>query len=179
MFTFKETKNGLQLELKDGQEIDRETKDIYDVSIYATNDPDEVVNAKRPEDVLDEDNEQWAVIRIIVDDRLDTPPKFDGLSNGILTSGFTTRVQTDALIGEVKATDDDLNDRVTFKITSDFTVTPGLPAVDPEIPPFELVDSEKLNTANIKLKFDPQPNFKGHYAFQITATDSGNCIFEF
>lgn len=175
MFDLKETEHGLQLELKDGQEIDRETKDSYDVSIYSTNDPDEVVDDKEPEDVLDGDNDQWAVIRIIVDDRLDTPPKFDGLSNGILTSGFTTRVQTDAIIGEVKATDNDINDRVTFRISSDITVTPGLPPVDPERPPFVLVKSVKKNTANITLKFDPQPNYKGHYTFQITAEDSGNC----
>ncbi|ODN06001.1 Cadherin-23 [Orchesella cincta] len=167
-----ENENGeaVQLPILAPKEIlDREEIDEYRLTIYATNNPTgDEVGIVEPEDV-DTNNKQFLVVNVEVLDVKDTDPKF--ATEGNITGGFSTTSKTDDVISIVTVIDPDLEDPVSFEITSGFTASD--PSLAPNVPrPFELVSGSEKNTVAIVIKFDPQPNYKGYYRFQITATDT-------
>ncbi|CAL8132998.1 unnamed protein product [Orchesella dallaii] len=153
--------------LRPKEVLDREEIDEYLVTIYATNnirgDEVDIVN---PEDV-DPNNKQFLVVTVEVTDVKDTFPAF--ATEEIITGGFSTIRKTDEIITIVSVIDPDLDDPISFEITSGFT--PSDSSLPTTLDPFALFNTNN-NTVEIMLKFDPQPNYKGHYRFQITATDT-------
>ncbi|KAJ8674820.1 hypothetical protein QAD02_010606 [Eretmocerus hayati] len=150
-------------ELTTAVTLDRETKEVYEIIVKATEDCN-IVPMKEP---FNETDDTMLKVVVTVTDVNDNAPKF-------ISDTFTGGVTTDADFGtqfmQVKAIDLDIgvNAIIKYYIIGKIqtTLTEGLD--DVQLQPF-LVDED---TGMVSLNFDPQPGWKGYFDFLVLANDT-------
>ena len=92
-------------------------------------------------------------------------PRFETNENGIISGGIKVDAGIRTLNLTVLAIDKDMNDPVTYRLSSAFEASdPSLPVTEP---PF-LLDGVTGKLDNL---FQPQAGMRGYYTFEITADD--------
>ncbi|OXU32081.1 hypothetical protein TSAR_007838 [Trichomalopsis sarcophagae] len=151
-------------ELTTAVSLDRETKEVYEIIIKATEDCNTI---PKNQTTFNEKDDTLLKVVITVNDINDNAPKF-------ISETFTGGVTTDADFGtefmQVKAVDLDIGANAIVKYyligSIQMTLTEGFDNI--QLQPF-LVDE---TTGGVTLNFDPQRGMKGYFDFMVLANDT-------
>ncbi|XP_050524905.1 cadherin-23 [Daktulosphaira vitifoliae] len=147
-------------------ELDRETKDNYDLMIKASED---CLHSPPVNNVYNKDDDSLLKVSVVVNDINDHAPEF---IKRIFTGGVTTEADFGNEFMHVKAIDADkgINSELSYYIVPNslrLSLAEGLDSI--QYPPF-LID---ISTGAIYLNFDPQKGMKGYFDFQVLVNDTG------
>ncbi|XP_058798620.1 cadherin-23 isoform X2 [Phymastichus coffea] len=151
-------------QLTTAKSLDRETQEVYEIVIKATEDCNTVPLANQT--FIEKDDTLLKVIVTVIDIN-DNAPKF---INKVFTGGVTTDADFGMEFMHVKATDLDSGENAIVKYyligKIQMTLTEGLDNI--QLQPF-LVDE---TTGAVTLNFDPQRRMKGYFDFTVLANDT-------